>query len=58
MVSKNERSEIGRMLAALRKQGQVKCVVCGKVVTGTKHRMYCSRRVNVAAYRKRKRQNP
>jgi hypothetical protein len=58
MVSKKERSEIGRMLAALRKQRQVKCVVCGKMVTGTKRRMYCSARCNVAAYRERKRHNP
>jgi hypothetical protein len=58
MVSKKDRSEAGRMLASLRKRGPVKCVVCGTVVTGTKRRMYCSARCNVAAYRQRQRQNP
>jgi len=55
MVSKKERSELGRRLAAPRKQGDIKCVVCGKAITGTKRRMYCSARCNVAAYRERKR---
>ena len=55
MVSKNERSQIGRELAALRRRVKVKCLVCGTEFTATPRRMYCSARCNVAAYRERKR---
>ena len=56
MVSKRERSRIGRALSALRPKVKVTCQVCGVVFTATKRRMYCSTRCNVAAFRKRKRE--
>jgi hypothetical protein len=56
MVSKKDRSEIGRQLAALRKKVQVTCAVCGVVFTATRRRMYCSAKCNMAAYRQRKRE--
>ena len=56
MVSKKERSEIGRQLAALRKKVKVTCAVCGTVFTATRRRMYYSGRCNMAAYRPRKRE--
>jgi MYND finger len=53
MVSKKERSELGRALAALRRKVEVKCAVCGKVVKGSKVRRYCSDACRQEAYRKR-----
>jgi hypothetical protein len=40
-------------LASRRKRGRVKCVVCGKAVTGTARRMYCSFACRQRAYRER-----
>jgi hypothetical protein len=54
VVSKRERSEIGRLLASLRAKVQVTCAYCGAVVTGTKKRQYCSDRCRMAACRQRK----
>jgi hypothetical protein len=54
MVSKDERSRIGRELAALRKKVKVTCAVCGTVITATRRRLYCSAKCCVAAYRRRK----
>ena len=56
MVSKKERSEIGRRMAALRKKVKVTCAVCGTVFTATRRRMYCSAKCNMTAYRRRKRE--
>jgi hypothetical protein len=54
MVSKRERSEIGRLLASLRARVRVPCAYCGKLVTGSRRRRYCSPACRQAAYRRRK----
>jgi hypothetical protein len=54
MVSKRERSEIGRLLASLRPRVRVRCAYCGKTVTGSRRRRYCSPACRQAAYRERK----
>jgi hypothetical protein len=41
-------------MASLRKRVRVKCVVCGKAVTGTTRRMYCSWACKQRAYRERR----
>jgi hypothetical protein len=41
-------------LSSRRKRVRVKCVVCGKAVTGTTRRMYCSFACRQRAYRERR----
>ena len=44
-------SEIARLIAAQRRVGPVKCVICGLEVVGTVRRRYCSTRcAQKAAY--------
>ena len=56
MLSKRERSEIGRRLASLKARVRVRCVYCGKMVTGSKKRRYCSPACRQEAYRQRLRE--
>jgi hypothetical protein len=58
MVSKKRRAEIAALMASLRKRVRVKCVVCGKAVTGTTRRMYCSWACRQRAYRERRDAKP
>ena len=54
MPTKKERSQLGRLLASLRRKVKVRCPVCGAEAAGTKKRVYCSVACRQAAYRERK----
>jgi hypothetical protein len=54
MLSRKQRSEIGRMLQALRKRRRFTCPVCGKAFTGQGRRIYCTPACRQEAYRRRK----
>ena len=49
-------TEMGRRLAALRKQVASQCVICGTPIVGTTKKRYCSNRCRVEAYVRRKRE--
>jgi hypothetical protein len=46
-------SDLARRLAASRKVVESTCEYCGKPITGTTRRKYCSQSHSVLAYRKR-----
>ena len=48
-------SEAARALAARRRQVTRPCAVCGKSITGTTKRRYCSHACKLRALRRRKR---
>src|SRR5262245_20040644 len=54
MVTKRERSAIGRQLSGLRRKVRAECQHCGGPMTGTTKRRWCSVACRQAAYRKRK----
>jgi hypothetical protein len=47
------RSDLARALAALRQRVTTNCVVCGREITGMKHRRTCSDVCRSKAYRLR-----
>ena len=50
-VDKEELSELGRKLAAARKQMSGNCENCGKPITGPASRRFCSGKCRTASHR-------
>lgn len=48
------RTDIARALAAMRRRVETTCPVCGKTMTGMRHRRTCSDACRSKAYRLRK----
>jgi hypothetical protein len=56
MTDSTNRSDLARALAALRQRVQTLCVVCGREITGMKHRRTCSDVCRSRAYRLRQKE--
>jgi hypothetical protein len=56
MSEELSRSDLARALAALRQRVQTNCVVCGREITGMKHRRTCSDVCRSKAYRLRQKE--